>query len=63
MKTTLSILQQQLLADAVADTGAVAGTVNSMVLSMLGARFRDISQLVMSLINVIFFVSPITFYI
>ena len=38
---------------------AVNGLVYGLVLGMLGARFRDISQIIVSLIQVIFFMTPV----
>lgn len=38
---------------------AVNGTVYGMILAMLGARFRDIAQVIQSVIQVIFFLTPV----
>ncbi len=37
----------------------IAGVIYGLILAMLGARYRDISQMVKSLIQVIFFLTPV----
>lgn len=37
----------------------IAGTTYGLLLAMLGARFRDISQVIKSMVQVIFFITPV----